>query len=180
MKLLINIVLVCVLLATKVVAHEDVKVVVVPMAGGAPFMSLQEALTALDPGKALVARQEIIQRCNDTQDARLEGCVGQACTDAAHAKALCDSLPSELTEGEMALGILPCNGVVPVVQCGGGNPSCPLGKDVDGDGVNDTCKSGQRCNPASEGAQCDAGVLYDCFLHTTYYPSVKGCDCNCE
>lgn len=180
MKYFINPMLIFLMLVSSTTAHEENKVVVVPLGDDAPFISLQDALTELDPGATFAAREQLISRCNATQDARLETCTGQACIDATHAKALCDQLPSGLSDAEIALGVLPCNGVVPVQQCGGANPNCPLGADLDGDGKNDTCVSGQRCIPASEGAKCDAGVLYDCYLNTTYYAAVRGCDCNCE
>ena len=61
---------------------------------------------------------------------------------------------------------LSCNGIVLLQQCTVASP-CNLGKDMDGDGKNDSCVAGARCNPASEGSICDPGVVYNCYLRTT-------------
>lgn len=133
------------------------------------------------------------ERCEQKQTAALEGCETseepQACFIATQALLeSCEALPDDVVsvctgigEGE---GAFWCDGQCETQKCTVANP-CNLGKDMDGDGANDSCVTGQRCAPAAEGTVCDPGVLWHCECTTFYYPKnairpLDECRCYCD
>lgn len=164
-------------------AHDSVKTVVIPLTktetqtviGKIP---LGEVDTKIDTGITETPREDLAVRCTETQLGRLEECGDDTtCIEKVNRMLeICDELPTEQEEYEKALGILePCNGIIPLQQCSVLSP-CTVGTA--------TCVAGARCIPASEGALCDVGLFYNCFLKSyaslNILTSVTTCDCLCE
>lgn len=200
-KLMLLLAFLIVSTASMVSAHD--KVVVVPLSKECtpiPF-TIGEIKDFVDPGFPLVeggGEFPIMRdRCLATQAERYELCtidfqgeVDQAACEAKMSEweKVCYKLPEEETVTETELGIIFCTNTVfkplPVVKCTVKNP-CNLGPpDRNGDNKPDICVTGQRCNPANEGAICDPGILWNCFLTTVFYPAniirpLDECKCEC-
>lgn len=159
-----------------------------PMSEPAPTapITIGQVPEQVDLGFPSSPRQSLAERCRDTQSKRLEACENQRCREEVqHKLALCEQLSNDADDPQAVLGVLsPCKGIEPVQQCSVASP-CVLGGDRNGDGVVDRCVAGARCAPASEGSMCDTGLIYNCFLVTTFYPAgpirpLDQCECNCE
>ncbi len=183
--------------------HGQDRVVVVPLLKncGKAQIPIDEIKEFIAPGYSVMEEgQEFANlrtKCLDTQATRYEVCAedyqGEADQAACEAKItewqkLCYKLPEEETVTETELGIIFCTNTVfapiPVQKCTVAKP-CNLGPpDRNGDGLPDICVTGQRCNPANEGAICDPGILWNCNLTTKFYPAgiirpLDECKCLC-
>lgn len=144
-----------------------------------------------DVSFALKQHPTLRARCIEKQQARLEACASAPeeqqglCRAGANAlKEACSDLPDVTLEAGASQNTGFCEGECDTVECSVAEP-CELGEDLDGDGSDDSCVTGERCAPDLEGEVCDEGVIFDCYCTTFYFPrnairALDECRCYCD